>query len=297
MNKDIKTYLQQADAKKEEMAARVMQWSNINTGSFNVPGLERLAAVLTQAFSVLDCEGNVLSLPPIEQVDGVGVTQKVDLGPMLRFWKRADAPNQILLVGHMDTVYELEHPFQQAIRKSDTIINGPGVTDMKGGLCIMLEALTLFEQSDIAKNLGWEVIINPDEEIGSLGSASFLEERAKAHKIGLLFEPAMDEHGTLVGARKGSGRFTLIMHGKAAHSGREHHLGRNAIVALAHMVTKIDALNGKKEGVTLNVGHIQGGGAINVVPDLAICRFDVRNPTSRRCTMGTRTIGKNNVEC
>lgn len=261
---------------KDQMIERIIQWVNINTGSFNVPGLERMAATLTQAFSILECEGNVFSLPPIERIDSLGVSRRFDLGPALRFWKRPEAPVQVLLVGHMDTVYELEHPFQKATRVDEKILQGPGVIDMKGGLCIMLEALKFFEQTTHSKQLGWEVIINPDEEIGSLGSASLLAERAKAHQFGLLFEPGMDEQGTLAGDRKGSGKFTLVVHGRAAHAGRDFQRGRNAIIVIADLIARIDQLNNQREGVTLNVGQVQGGGAVNVVPALAICRLDIR---------------------
>lgn len=269
-------YLSKLDSETESMVDRIMQWANINSGSFNVPGLERMAAVLTQAFSVLECEGNVFSLPPIEHVDSMGISKRIDIGPALRFWKRPEAPIQVLLVGHMDTVFELEHPFQVAIRKDEHILRGPGVTDMKGGICIMLEALKLFEQSPNRNQLGWEVIINPDEEIGSFGSGPLLVERAKAHHVGLLFEPAMDEQGTLAGERKGCGNFVFVAHGRAAHAGRAFEQGRNAIVMLAEVITKVNALNGQRDGVTINVGQMQGGGAVNVVPPLALCRLDVR---------------------
>ncbi len=273
---ELNTFLKNLENNTEEMVEQIMQWSNINSGSLNVPGLERMAAVLTQAFSGLECEGNVLSLPPLKQVDSLGHTKMVDLGPMLRFWKRPKAPIQVLLVGHMDTVFELEHPFQRALRKSQNIINGPGVADMKGGICVMLNALKAFEKSPNASALGWEVLINPDEEIGSSGSASFLAERAKNHQVGLLFEPAMDEIGTLAGERKGTGNFTIVVHGRAAHAGRSFEQGRNAITLLSYIVNAVDGLNGKQEGITLNVGQIQGGGAINIVPALAIARIDVR---------------------
>ena len=258
------------------MAEKVIQWANVNSNSFNVAGLERMSALLTQAFSELECEGNVFSLPPIERVDAFGMTKRADLGPVLRFWKRPKAPMQVLLVGHMDTVYELEHPFQTATRRTDNIIQGPGVTDMKGGLCVMLEALKAFEQSPYKEKLGWEVLINPDEEIGSIGSASLLAQQARGHHIGLLFEPAMDEKGTMAGARKGSAKFTVIVYGRAAHAGRDFHEGRNAITTLAEIISQIDALNAEGHGVTFNVGQVRGGQAVNVVPSLAICKIDVR---------------------
>lgn len=273
MNIDVD--LAELEAIKDRMVTRIIQWANVNSGSYNVLGLERMAALLSQAFSELECFGDVLSLVPIE-VDILHKKKTVDLGPLLRFWKRPEAPIQVLLVGHMDTVYGLEHPFQTAVQQSETTIIGPGVTDMKGGLCVMLESLKIFEKSANANQLGWEVLINPDEEIGSPGSTAFLAERAQHHQVGLLFEPAMDEAGTLAGKRKGSGKFILIVQGRAAHAGRDFHQGRNAIALLAELINAIHALNGIREGVVLNVGLIEGGSAINVVAAFAISRIDVR---------------------
>jgi glutamate carboxypeptidase len=273
---DLTLFLETLDVDNESLAEQIMQWSNINSGSMNVPGLERMSAVLTEAFSALKCEGSVMSLPPLKEIDKLGYSHTMDMGPMLRFWKRPKAPVQVLLTGHMDTVFGLEHPFQKAVRTQEHTLNGPGVADMKGGLCIMLHALKAFEKSPWADRLGWEVLINPDEEIGSHGSASFFEERAKAHHVGLLFEPAMDVEGTLAGARKGSGLFTWIVRGRAAHAGRAFAEGRNAITLLAAIINRLDHLNGQQEGLTINVGHIRGGGATNIVPDLAIARIDVR---------------------
>jgi len=262
--------------KTETMAEKIIQWSNINTGTFNILGLERLAKVLVEEFSILGGEGDILSLPPIEQIDSLGEIEKKDIGPLLRFWKRPNAPLQVLLVAHMDTVYGLEHAFQKATKKNAERVCGPGVTDMKGGICVMLEALKAFEKTPNANKLGWEVLITPDEEIGSLASGPYLAERAKFHQVGLVFEPAMDEQGTLASERKGSGHFTIVLHGRAAHAGRAFHEGKNAIVALSDVIKEIAALNGQHEGVTLNVGFVHGGGPVNVVPDFALCRLDVR---------------------
>jgi glutamate carboxypeptidase len=99
---------------------------------------------------------------------------------------------------------------------------------------------------------------------------------AKEHDVGLLFEPALP-NGNLVDSRKGSGNFTAVVRGRSAHAGRDFHRGRNAIVALSEFVLKLTELTAG--GVTLNVGRVAGGGAVNVVPDLASCRFNVRVST------------------
>jgi len=118
-------------------------------------------------------------------------------------------------------------------------------------------------------------LLSPDEEIGSPGSAPILARLGKSSHVGLTFEPALSD-GSMAGARKGSGNFALIIRGRAAHAGREHHLGRNAISAMAEFTLKLDALNGERDGVTFNMAKIDGGGAVNVVPELAIGRFNVR---------------------
>jgi len=101
-------------------------------------------------------------------------------------------------------------------------------------------------------------------------------EAAKRNHLGLLFEPAMDEAGTLVSSRRGSGNFSVIVRGRSAHAGRDISKGRNAVVAAADLATALDALGKEVEGITVNVGRIDGGGAVNVVPDMAILRFNVR---------------------
>jgi glutamate carboxypeptidase len=154
-------------------------------------------------------------------------------------------------------------------------LRGPGVVDAKGGLVVLLTALRALERSEVAHNVGWEVLLNTDEEIGSVGSAPLLHEAAKRNHVGLVFEPALPD-GSLVGARKGSGNFTVVFRGRAAHAGRDFNLGRSAILSAAEFVTRLDAAQRDLPGVTINCGRIEGGGAVNVVPDLAIARFNIR---------------------
>jgi glutamate carboxypeptidase len=143
----------------------------------------------------------------------------------------------------------------------------------------MLVALEALERSDVAGSLGYEILLNSDEEVGSIGSAPILTECAKACDFGMTFEPAWAD-GTLAGERKGSGNFSVIMRGRSAHAGREFEKGINAIAALAELVTELQALNGTEEGLTVNPALITGGTATNVVPDLAICKFNVRLKTA-----------------
>jgi glutamate carboxypeptidase len=144
----------------------------------------------------------------------------------------------------------------------------------------MLVALEAFTRFGPADRLRWEALINADEELGSPGSAPLLAEAAARSDVGLLFEPALDEAGTLAGARKGSGNFTVVVRGRAAHAGRHFAEGRNAIAAAARLATACDELNESGRGVTVNVAALHGGEALNVVPDLAVLRLNVRAATA-----------------
>jgi glutamate carboxypeptidase len=143
---------------------------------------------------------------------------------------------------------------------------------------VLLTALEALERSPWADGVSWEVLLNPDEEIGSPGSAALLDDAALNNDVGLLFEPALTD-GSLVGERPGSGGFAVVVRGKAAHAGREPHLGRNAINALAEFIVDLNAFPADHPEVIVNVGAIKGGGPVNIVPDLAICRFNARVTT------------------
>jgi glutamate carboxypeptidase len=176
----------------------------------------------------------------------------------------------------MDTVFSPDHPFQTTKMLDANTLNGPGVADLKGGLVAMLVALEAFEQSPLAEKLGWEIIINPDEEIASHGSMPLLKEAAARSHVGFVYEPAFKPDGTLAAARKGNANIDIVVRGRAAHAGREFHKGRNAIVAAAEYTEAIFALNGKRGNVTINPGVIKGGSTSNTVPDLAILEVNVR---------------------
>lgn len=263
----------------DTMLAQVKAWSAINSGSYNLHGLGAMSDALEAAFAQLQPDTvERIDLAPQSSVNVSGVLVETPLGQALRFRKRADAPLKVMLTGHYDTVYPKHHPFQDPYERDELTTGGPGVADMKGGIVVMLHALLALERSEWANHIGWEILLNPDEEIGSTGSAPLLAEGARRNDFGLTFEPGLPD-GTLAGARKGSGNFSAVVHGRAAHAGRDPQLGRNAIAALAEFILAINGLNGQKPGVTVNPGRIEGGGPVNVVPDLAICHFNVRVAT------------------
>lgn len=263
------------DSQREHMVFLTESWSRINSGSYNIDGVRAMRTALADNFSWLGGVQEILPLAPLKSVDTKGQEIAIPIAEALRITKRPEASIQILLVGHMDTVYGIDHPFQQPRFISETILNGPGVADLKGGLVVMLKALEAFERSPWANQIGWQVVLNPDEEIGSISSDPVLKEACVGKQLGLVYEPALAD-GSLAGARKGSGNFSIVVTGRSAHAGRNPEEGRNAIVAAAELAQAIFHLNGVREGVTLNPAKIDGGSALNVVPDSAVLRFNIR---------------------
>lgn len=265
------------EGRQAEMVSLVETLCNINSGSTNLEGLAAVAERLVEAFRCVGGEIQLVDSQLREEVLDDGQIVRSPLGQSIVIRQRPEAARRVLLCIHMDTVYGPHHPFQACRWLEDGRLNGPGVADAKGGLVVMREALRAFEASPLAERLGWDVLINPDEEIGSPGSLPLIQELAGECDFGLLFEPALAEN-SLVSWRKGSGNFTLVVRGRAAHAGRAFEEGRNAITAAAELGLQIDRWNEHPE-ITCNLGRISGGGALNVVPDLAVLRFNARVKT------------------
>src|SRR6476646_3239829 len=261
----------------EDMLDQVLAWSAINSGSRNLGGLERMADLLVDAFSALPGILRLDNPATVEAVDAAGRRAKIEHGRHLHLTVRPTAPVQLLLTGHMDTVYPADHPFQESRWLKGGVLNGPGVADMKGGPSVMLAALKAVEASPAADRLGYEVVINSDEEVGSPASAALLAQAAQGKRAALTYEPAALPDGTLAGARPGSGNFSFVVRGRSAHAGRNPEEGRNALTAAADLALRLEAL--KRDGLTVNPSRIEGGGPSNVVPDLAILRVNLRPRT------------------
>ncbi|MFT4059128.1 MAG: hydrolase [Legionella sp.] len=275
----IKSYQKLVDvicSKQKLMIEQLYQFCEINSGTSNISGLTQILQVLHTAYKPIADEIHLKKSPPLSIINMSSDTVMQQCGDALFIQKRPHLKRRILLSGHMDTVYPQHSPFQKLTYINDNQINGPGVADMKGGLIVMLHALTALEQNEHAKQLGWDVLINADEEIGSPASSVIFDEIAANYQAALVYEPAMTPTGTLAKNRRGSGKFTLIATGKAAHVGRAFAKGRNAICYLAEIITAVHQLNDQREGVTINVGKIAGGEVLNMVPDKAVAKLDVR---------------------
>lgn len=283
MTREYSPHLSWIDAQTDALREELLRLSNINSGSFNVAGVNANGARLAELFAPLGAKVESLPVAPYRSTADDGSAKERPLGHAVRLRLRPEAPLRVFLCGHLDTVFAADHPFQKATQRDADTLHGPGVADLKGGFLVMLLALQALERSPWKEKIGWEVLMNPDEEIGSQSSAPLLAEAAKRNHFGLVYEPAFPD-GHLASARKGSGNFDVIVKGRAAHAGRDHHLGRNAIRAAADFISALDALNGIRAdpstalgtGLTINPGYVRGGGALNIVPDTCVFKFNVR---------------------
>ena len=264
-------------AAAEPMLDQLLAWASVNSGSRNLAGLEAMAGLLTDAFAALPGMLRLDRPAPVETVDSGGRTVHIEHGRHLHLTVRPTAPVQLLLTGHMDTVFAADHAFQQTRWIEDGVLNGPGVADMKGGIAVMLAALKAVEKSPLADRLGYEVVINSDEEVGSLASAPLLTRAAKGKRAALTYEPAALPDGTLAGARPGSGNYGIVVKGRSAHAGRNPEEGRNALLAAADLALRLERF--KRDGLAVNPSRIEGGSPSNVVPDIAVLRVNLRPRT------------------
>ncbi len=265
-----------SNVEKEMMIHTLKAWASINTHCSNLKGLEAMLSTFESAFAPLGGTQQRIKLPDRFDIDSSGQKKYYPVGEALHIKKNPNAPFQILLAGHMDTVFEETCPFQKVIQIDENRLLGPGVADMKGGIQVMLKGLELLEQSQFAKNIGWQILLTPDEEIGSPSSESLYSQIAKDIHVGLVFEPSFPD-GKFVSQRKGSINLIAIAKGKSAHAGRDFHIGRNAIAALAYFISAAHSLNRQHQTMTLNIGKISGGEASNIVPDHAICHINIRS--------------------
>ena len=256
------------------MLREVQDWAAINTGTGNLAGLDRMAGILADAFAQLPGEVRLVEPGEVTAIAADGVEYEKPHGKHMVLSVRPEAERRFILTGHMDTVYPEDHPFQDLTWLDGETINGPGTADMKGGLNVILHALTAFEASGAAAHVGYDVMINSDEETGSLASRALIEDLARGKYAALTYEPSALPDGTLAHARGGTGNYSITLRGKSAHAGRNPEDGRNAIVAASDLVLRLTEM--AADDITINPAKIEGGGANNVVPDLAILRFNIR---------------------
>ena len=184
-----------------------------------------------------------------------------------------------LLVGHFDTVWPIGTIEKRPFTVNGNTLRGPGVFDMKGGLAQIVLALTAIRELRLEPPLTPVVLVNADEEIGSRTSSAYIRMLARRAARAFILEPALGIEGDLKTERKGIGRFTVTVYGKAAHAGLDPEGGASAILELSHVIQALFALNDPDKGVSVNVGTVDGGIQPNVIAPHSTAVVDVRVPT------------------
>jgi glutamate carboxypeptidase len=184
-----------------------------------------------------------------------------------------------LIIGHYDTVWPVGTISRRPFEVDGNIIRGPGVFDMKGGLVQLIIALRTMRELELTPMVLPVIFVNADEEIGSRTSTRFIRLLAQHANRTFVLEPALGEEGSIKTERKGIGRFTITVYGKAAHAGLDPESGASAILELSHIIQKLFAMNDADRGITVNVGTVDGGVQPNVVAPHSTAVIDVRVPT------------------
>ncbi len=209
----------------------------------------------------------------------VEVLPQAQAGDHLRArWGGSDAEGNggLLLLCHMDTVWDMGTLAERPVAIRDGRLFGPGAFDMKGGIVIALWAIRVLRGLNIMPKRRITLLLTSDEETGSKTSRPIVEMEALQHDAVLVLEPAQPPDAALKTWRKGVGMYQVRATGVSAHAGAAHDQGVNAIEELAHQVVAIQALTDYNAGTTVNVGVVSGGTRSNVVPESAWARVDVR---------------------
>jgi len=246
-------------ARQGAMARTLEQWVMLESPSSDHEAVNALGDLVARAFK------------------GVGATVKclpqTAFGDHLRIsWGEGD--RQLLLLGHMDTVWPMGEVQHRPFRVSQDKATGPGAFDMKGGLVIALYTAQALQELGLKPAHRLVFLFNSDEEVGSLTSRPFIEEEARHSEEVLVLEPSRDS--ALVTWRKGVGRFELEVQGVASHSGAAHERGVSAVQELAHQIIRLEAMTDYGRGTTVNVGVVEGGSKVNVRPASAWAAIDLR---------------------
>jgi len=255
------------DARQPRFLAELERLVNIDCGSYTPDGVNRVADFMAGALGELGAE--------VERIPHRPPDGEAQLGDLVIGRLEGNGP-RLLLIGHMDTVFDAGTVAQRPYRSAEGRAFGPGVTDMKAGLLAGLHAIGALLEA--GERPAVTFVANPDEEIGSAFSTPHIRRLAPEHVAVLVLECAR-ANGDIVSARKGIADYHVSILGRAAHAGVEPEKGRSAILEAAHQVLALHALNGRWPTVTVNAGVIHGGTRPNVVPERCEMEVDLRAAT------------------
>ncbi|MFD8241943.1 2-dehydropantoate 2-reductase [Streptomyces albidoflavus] len=253
-------------AHREEMVADLAEYTSQESASDD---LEALDACLAWVRHWLD---NALGAPAHEEI-----RPRAEAGDLMIRRYPGTGARPVLLLGHYDTVWPTGTLDQWPFRRDGDRITGPGVFDMKAGLVQAVWALKALDALGLARP-ACTLLLNGDEETGSLASSDDLVAEARESRAALVFEAAAD--GAVKTARKGVGLFTVTVSGQEAHAGLDPQAGASATEELAHQILRLTGLRDLAAGTSLNAGVIEGGTRSNVTAGRATARLDVRVATA-----------------
>lgn len=213
----------------------------------------------------------------LERLGGdVRVHPRVEAGDVVEARWNADRPGApMLILCHIDTVHPLGALAVNPLRREGGRLYGPGASDMKGSIAIVLSVLRALRDIGLFPERPITVLLTTDEETGSFHSRALIQGLADGAGLVLVMEAGLPD-GSLKTWRKGVARYTVQTHGTSAHAGGAHEFGVNAIEEMAHQVLAIQALTDYEAGTTVSVGVVEGGTRTNVVPDVCEAQVDVR---------------------
>jgi len=255
--------------RQTEVEAFIQSLIEAESPSGDFEGSRAVVDLLVQAAGKLSC------VDAIERVDVPDFGQHL----VIKAFQKQN-PQQILMVGHTDTVHSRGSLGERPWRREDGKIYGPGIFDMKANCALAIEVLRTLVELQATPAYGVTLVLTCDEEVGSLSGWPFIENAAKAQPVRCAFvmEPPASG-GRVKTSRKGTGIFAIKVEGKAAHAGLEPEKGASAILELARQTEQLHAINLSGSGITLNVGVVRGGTRSNVVAAEAQGEIDVRFST------------------
>lgn len=254
------------DKTTEQLLSLIKRWVQFESPSHSEVALYGMARMITDDAQALGLQAGSQAL----EEEGP---------PLVHVHNRAQGDGRpgILVLGHYDTVHPIGTLEKNPLRTEGDKLYGPGIYDMKAGICLALSALSATMREG-GTRLPVDLVILPDEETGSHRSRRHIEAFARKSRYALVCEPARAEEGRCVTARKGTGFIHVKAHGRPAHAGVHHQNGRNAIEEISHQVLALQAMTDYGRGITVSVGVIKGGSAINVVPEHCEISADFRLP-------------------
>ncbi len=276
---DLSSLLSYCQAELPALLRCLCQAVEIESPSHSKPAVDRMAGFFARQFQRQGARVRLLPHP----VAGSAL--------LAEFWSARPAKRSrpLLVLGHLDTVWEIGTLQRMPFRIRAGRAYGPGILDMKSGIVCGLWAVRSLQAAAIKPSAPVRFFLNSDEETGSQAFRREIEREARSARGVLVLEPAA-AGGALKTARKGVGEFQIIARGRSSHAGISPESGVNAIVELARQILRLETFTQPRLGLTLNAGVIEGGTRSNVVPEFARVQVDVRIPRLRDAALIERKI-------